>query len=105
MYSCAAASTALPVGVSIWTFGGPALWTSTVPIFKTEVLTARILGDVMLDCESSLPPPPHDPATTTTDRTSAAAPAARLLVVLAYEQNFGVRWRRVTRAIFSFARR
>ena len=47
MYFWAAARIALPVGSSIRTFGGPALSTSTLPTFSSDVLIARIFGAVV----------------------------------------------------------
>src|SRR4051794_8983682 len=44
MYFCAWVTTAWPVGTSMWRFWAPALSTTTLPTFNTEVLIATTFG-------------------------------------------------------------
>ena len=103
MYSWAAARTALPVVSSIRTFGGPALSTSTLPTFRSDVLTARTFGAVV-SCVVVVVcffPPEQAPSTS----ASATAHATVVAGALVDARARGDLWRSTTGVIFSFARR
>src|SRR5947209_371289 len=98
MYAWAAPRTALPVAVLISTLGGPALSTSTLPTFKTEVLTSSTLGRVVVGVAWVLLPPLEHPVKPSV--STSARPAASAL------HRVGKRGLRVgTGAIFAFAER
>src|SRR5258707_6961550 len=98
MYFWAAVRTALPVGSSIRAFGGPALSTSTLPTFSSDVLIARIFGAVVCVVVLCFFPPPHAPST----HASATMHATEVAVALVDARARGDLLSSSTGVIFSF---